>query len=47
MITIQHSVAATFQSLPGASFFVNGTSEAANFALVTASASAEMKWVNG
>jgi subtilase-type serine protease len=39
------SVAATFQSLPGASFVVNGASQAADSALVTASA--EMKWVNG
>ena len=31
------SIAATFQTLPGASFVVNGAAQAANSALVTAS----------
>jgi uncharacterized protein with beta-barrel porin domain len=39
------SIAATFQSLPGASFVVNGASQASDSALTTASA--EMKWMNG
>lgn len=39
------SVAATFQALPGASFVVNGAAQAADAALVTASA--EKKWLNG
>jgi uncharacterized protein with beta-barrel porin domain len=39
------SIAATFQTLPGASFVVNGAVEAADSALTTASA--EWKWVNG
>jgi uncharacterized protein with beta-barrel porin domain len=39
------SVAATFQTLPGASFVVNGARQASNSALTTASA--EMKWING
>jgi autotransporter-associated beta strand protein len=39
------SIAATFQALPGASFVVNGAAQAADSALVTASA--EMKWSNG
>ena len=39
------SVAATFQTLPGASFFVNGAAQASDSALVTASA--ETKWMNG
>jgi uncharacterized protein with beta-barrel porin domain len=39
------SVGATFQTLPGASFFVNGAQQAHNSALTTASA--EMKWRNG
>lgn len=39
------SVAATFQTLPGASFVVNGAAQAENAALVTGSA--EMKWRNG
>ena len=38
------SIAATFQTLPGASFFVNGAAQAADSALTTASA--EMKWKN-
>jgi len=40
-----HSVAATFQALPGASFVVNGARAASDSALTTASA--EMKWING
>ena len=39
------NVAATFQTLPGASFVVNGAAIASDSALTTASA--EMKWVNG
>jgi autotransporter-associated beta strand protein len=39
------SISATFQSLPGASFVVNGAAQPANVALVTAAA--EMSWVNG
>jgi autotransporter-associated beta strand protein len=39
------SIGATFQTLPGASFVVNGAMRAADAALVTASA--EMKWLNG
>ncbi|WP_283810652.1 autotransporter domain-containing protein [Bradyrhizobium sp. S69] len=39
------SVAATFQALPGASFVVNGAAQAADSALVTASA--DVKWLNG
>jgi autotransporter-associated beta strand protein len=39
------SVAATFQSLPGSSFVVNGAAQASDSALTTASA--EMKWING
>ncbi|MBR1213815.1 autotransporter domain-containing protein [Bradyrhizobium sp. JYMT SZCCT0180] len=38
-------IGATFQTLPGASFFVNGAAQAANSALVTASA--ETRWTNG
>ena len=38
-------VGATFQTLPGASFVVNGAAQAHDAALVTASA--EMKWLNG
>jgi T5SS/PEP-CTERM-associated repeat protein len=38
-------VGATFQTLPGASFVVNGATQAHDAALVTASA--EMKWLNG
>jgi uncharacterized protein with beta-barrel porin domain len=37
--------AATFQSLPGASFVVNGAAPAHDSALTTASA--EVKWLNG
>jgi uncharacterized protein with beta-barrel porin domain len=39
------SIGATFQTLPGASFVVNGAMQASDSALTTASA--EMKWVNG
>jgi uncharacterized protein with beta-barrel porin domain len=39
------SVAATFQTLPGASFVVNGAAFATDSALTTASV--EMKWRNG
>jgi len=39
------SIGATYQTLPGASFVVNGAAMAANSALVTGSA--EMKWLNG
>jgi uncharacterized protein with beta-barrel porin domain len=35
----------TFQSLPGASFVVNGAAQASDSALVTAAA--EVKWMNG
>jgi uncharacterized protein with beta-barrel porin domain len=39
------AIGATFQTLPGASFVVNGAAQASDSALVTASA--EMKWING
>jgi uncharacterized protein with beta-barrel porin domain len=39
------SIAATFQTLPGASFVVNGAAQAPESALTTASA--EIKWMNG
>jgi len=39
------SIAATFQTLPGASFTVNGAAQAHDSALTTASV--EMKWMNG
>ena len=39
------ALAATFQTLPGASFVVNGAASAADAALVTAAA--EMRWLNG
>jgi uncharacterized protein with beta-barrel porin domain len=39
------SIAATFQSIPAASFVVNGAPHARNAALTTASA--EVKWMNG
>lgn len=39
------SLAATFQALPGASFVVNDAAQASDAALATASA--EMKWLNG
>jgi uncharacterized protein with beta-barrel porin domain len=38
-------IAATFETLPGASFVVNGAAQAFDSALTTASA--EMKWMNG
>ena len=41
----QTSVSATFQSLPGASFVVNGAAQARDAALTTASA--EIAWRNG
>ena len=40
-----HSIGATFQALPGASFVVNGAAQAHDAALTTASA--EMKWRKG
>ncbi|HEV7881147.1 autotransporter outer membrane beta-barrel domain-containing protein [Bradyrhizobium sp.] len=39
------NIAATFQTLPGASFVVNGAAQASDSALVTGSV--EMKWLNG
>jgi autotransporter-associated beta strand protein len=39
------NIAATFQTLPGASFVVNGAAQAHDSALTTASI--EMKWING
>jgi autotransporter-associated beta strand protein/probable HAF family extracellular repeat protein len=39
------NIAATFQTLPGASFVVNGAAQGRDAALTTASA--EMKWLNG
>ena len=39
------NIAATFQTLPGASFVVNGAAQASDSALTTASA--ELKWING
>ena len=39
------NIGATFQTLPGASFVVNGARMASDSALTTASA--EMKWMNG
>jgi uncharacterized protein with beta-barrel porin domain len=39
------NIGATFQTLPGASFVVNGAAQASDAALVTGSA--EMKWLNG
>jgi uncharacterized protein with beta-barrel porin domain len=39
------AIGATFQTLPGASFVVNGAAQASDSALVTASA--EKKWFNG
>ncbi len=39
------NILATFQTLPGASFVVNGATHAADSALTTASA--EWKWING
>ena len=43
--TPDRAIGATFQTLPGASFVVNGARQAADAALVTGSA--EMKWING
>ena len=40
-----HTIAATFQTLPGASFVVNGAAGARDLALTTTSA--EMNWLNG
>jgi uncharacterized protein with beta-barrel porin domain len=42
---IDRIIGATFQTLPGASFVVNGAAQAHDAALVTASA--EKKWLNG
>jgi outer membrane autotransporter protein len=42
---IDRSIAATFQTLPGASFVVGGASPARDAALT--SATAEMRWLNG
>ena len=39
------SISATFQTLPGASFIVNGAAQASDSARTTASA--ELKWRNG
>jgi uncharacterized protein with beta-barrel porin domain len=39
------NIGATFQTLPGASFVVNGAAQASDSVLTTASA--EMKWING
>ena len=39
------AISATFQTLPGASFVVNGAAQASDAALV--SGSAELKWLNG
>jgi len=39
------SIGATFQTLPGASFVVNGAAQASDSALTTAAV--EMKWLNG
>jgi uncharacterized protein with beta-barrel porin domain len=43
--TTDRSIAATFQTLPGASFVVNGAAQSPDKALATASA--EVKWRNG
>ena len=42
---IDRVIGATFQTLPGASFIVNGAAQAHDAALITTSA--EMKWLNG
>jgi outer membrane autotransporter protein len=42
---LDRSIAATFQTLPGASFVVNGAAQASDSALVTASV--EKKWLTG
>jgi uncharacterized protein with beta-barrel porin domain len=39
------AISATFQTLPGASFVVNGAAQASNAALLTGAA--ELKWLNG
>jgi uncharacterized protein with beta-barrel porin domain len=39
------TVGATFQTLPGASFVVNGARQASDAALTTAAV--ELKWING
>jgi uncharacterized protein with beta-barrel porin domain len=39
------SIAATFQTLPGASFVVNGAAQASDSVLTTVSA--EIKWLSG
>ena len=44
-IILQTQNWATFQTLPGASFVVNGAAQSADKALTTASA--ELKWVSG
>ena len=44
MISTPTGIGATFQTLPGASFVVNGAAQAHDTVLVTASA--EMKWLN-
>jgi uncharacterized protein with beta-barrel porin domain len=44
-INTDRNIAATFQTLPGASFVANGAAQAHDAALTTASA--EMKWLNG
>jgi uncharacterized protein with beta-barrel porin domain len=41
----ERAVGATFQTLPGASFVVNGAAQSHNKALTTAFA--EVKWING
>jgi uncharacterized protein with beta-barrel porin domain len=41
----RHGHAATFQTLPGASFVVSGAAQARDSALVTTAA--ELKWLNG
>jgi uncharacterized protein with beta-barrel porin domain len=43
--TADRAIAATFQTLPGASFVVNGAGQAGDAALATASA--EIKWIGG
>jgi uncharacterized protein with beta-barrel porin domain len=43
--TTDRAIGATFQTLPGASFTVNGARQASDAALITAAA--EMKWMNG
>jgi uncharacterized protein with beta-barrel porin domain len=43
--TTDRAIAATFQTLPGASFVVNGAGQASDAALTTVSA--EIKWIGG